>query len=172
MGGKKWILVAAVMVGAMGCASSDETSNGANEGNGEEDVVTLSAEQQSLADLAMAEVHAAAERFDGEPNLLVALRPNEGSKLTRVTAIPIDDEAIVKSALAAAGASNRGAARMAGLVRSLRFRGQASIAIWAIAGGGFVLHTIDRKGECSFATVSAFDVEGDRVARATDDACS
>lgn len=170
----KWLSLAFVVL-ASACAGGGASAGVATEADAteaEDEVTTLSAEQQALAALAAAEIDAAAARFDGKPNLLVELSPKAGSKLTRVTAIPLDDEGVVKSALAASGASARGAARIAALVRSLRFRGLASLSIWSLAGGGFVLHGIDRVDECSHATVTAFDVEGNRVSRVSDGACS
>jgi hypothetical protein len=129
----------------------------------------LTAAQQALATLARAEVAAAAEKFQGEPNLLVEIDPTSASRLRE---LPIGGagNAALRTSLTNVGTTTVGAARIAGFSDSVRFRGIPSKTIFYLrkvgdgaSAVGIVIHTIDRIDECSFAKVSAFDLKGTRV---------
>jgi hypothetical protein len=178
-----WTCAALLGVAAMGCATSTEAPR--NDDDSEEvNQGALSNEQTALADLAQAQVDAAAQQYEGKPNILVGLAPKEDSRLVvlpNVSNGPRTPESI-RADLTAVGVSEQGAARIAGLYRSIYesssyyVKGSEIYFIKSEADAakadGIVFHTIKVFSECSSATVSAFDLAGARVLKVSDGACS
>jgi hypothetical protein len=148
-----------------------------SEGGDEVAVEDLTSAQRALARDIRAEVDRAAERYEGQPNMLVAFTPPVDSRLRLLSTG--SDNAAKRAALQSAGATERGAARIAGFLDSLKFRGLSQLEVYVVIGEkaedrpvGIVVHSRDIFGDCTSAVVSGFDLIGARVSRDTSGGCS
>lgn len=166
---KRFLLAVMTLAAIAGCSSA-ESAQPTDENDVAVSEDQLSASQKSLANLAWAQVSSAAEKYQGEPNILVELSPSASSRLEFLS-LPDNTNATLREALLDAGASNLGAARIAGTFEKIHFRGHMPTKVIYLLRSttnknhavGIVFHTIDRIDECSFGRVSAFSLDGTRV---------
>jgi hypothetical protein len=149
----------AVSLPACTGSSQDETAGDVA------DFTSLSADQEALSREIKAEADRAAKQSNGAANYSVPMAPATGARLELIERKTNESLA---DALEHAGASSRGGASIASYVDHLEFKAPPTVNAYVFVGAkseprGIVVHTIEQPHGCTFARVTAYDLEGTRL---------